>query len=89
MHRSFACGNVPIIANSKNSATKQFALIPESLFKAGDSTDLAKKIDFWIEHEDYRKEMEIKYSQSAEKYRLKDSIKKMEEMFEDAIRECK
>ena len=33
--------------------------------------------------------MELKYSQNAEKYRLKDSIKKMEEMFEDAIREYK
>lgn len=86
---AFACGNVPIIANSKNSATKQFALVPESLFEAGNSTDLANKIDFWIENEAYRKEMEIKYSESAENYRLKDSIKKMEEMFEDAIRECK
>lgn len=86
---AFACGNVPIIANSPNSATKQFALVKESLFESGNSTDLANKIDFWIENEDYRKEMELKYSQSAEKYRLKDSIKKMEEMFEDAIREYK
>ena len=86
---AFACGNVPIIANSPNSATKQFALVKESLFEAGNSTDLANKIDFWIENEDYRKEMELKYSQNAEKYRLKDSIKKMEEMFEDAIREYK
>mgnify|MGYP000012458016 FL=1 len=86
---AFACGNVPIIANSPNSATKQFALVKESLFEAGNSTDLANKIDFWIENEDYRKEMELKYSQSAEKYRLKDSIKKMEEMFEDAIKEYK
>ena len=86
---AFACGNVPIIANSPNSATKQFALVEESLFEAGNSLDLAQKIDFWIEHEDYRKEMELKYSQSANKYRLKDSIKKMEEMFKDAIREYK
>ena len=85
---AFACGNVPIIANSPNSATKQFALVPESLFEAGNSTDLASKIDFWIENESYRKEMEYKYAQSAEKYRLKNSIIKMEEMFEDAIREC-
>ena len=84
---AFACGNVPIIANSKNSATKQFALVPESLFNAGDSRDLASKIDFWIENEDYRKKMEVKYSENAEKYRLKDSIREMEEMFEDAIRE--
>ena len=67
----------------------QFALIPQSLFEAGSSTSLAKKIDFWIENDDYRKEMEIKYSQSAERYRLKNSIIKMEEMFKDAIRECK
>ena len=86
---AFACGNVPIIANSPNSATKQFSLVNESLFEAGNSTDLANKIDFWVENEDYRKEMELKYSQSAEKYRLKNSIKKMEEMFEDAIREYK
>ena len=86
---AFACGNVPIIANSPNSATKQFALIPESLFEAGNSNSLASRIDFWIENEKYKKEMELKYSQSAENYRLKNSIKKMEEMFEDAIRECK
>ena len=86
---AFACGNVPIIANSKNSATKQFALVKESLFEAGNSDDLANKIDFWIEHEDYRKEMEIKYSKHAENYRLKNSIVKIEEMFNDAIRECK
>ena len=86
---AFACGNVPIIANSKNSATKQFALVKESLFEAGNSQDLANKIDYWIEHEDYRKEMEIKYSKHAENYRLKNSIIKIEEMFNDAIRECK
>lgn len=84
---AFACGNVPIIANSPLSATKQFALVEESLFKPGNSDDLAKKIDFWIENESYRKEMEIKYSKSAEKYRLQNSIKKIEEMFNDAIRE--
>lgn len=84
---AFACGNVPIISNSPNSATKQFALTKESLFEAGNSTDLANKIDFWLEHENYRKEFEIKYSQSADKYRLSKSIKKIEEMFEDAIGE--
>lgn len=84
---AFACGNVPVIANSPNSATKQFALVEESLFEAGNSADLAKKIDFWIENENYRKEMELKYAQSANNYRLKDSIRKMEEMFEDEIRE--
>ena len=84
---AFACGNVPVISNSPYSATKQFALVKESLFEHGNSDDLTRKIDFWLENEDYRKEMEQKYAQSAEKYRLKNSIQKIEEMFEDAIRE--
>ena len=86
---AFACGNVPIIANSRNSATKQFALVKESLFEAGNSQDLANKIDYWIEHEDYRKKMEKEYSKNADNYRLKNSIIKIEEMFNDAIREYK
>lgn len=86
---AFACGNVPIIANSKNSATPQFALVEESLFIPGDSDDLAKKIDFWIEHPEYKKEMEKKYAESAENYRIVNSIKKIEEMFENAISDAR
>lgn len=84
---AFACGIVPIIANSKRSATPQFALDDRSLFEAGNSDDLAKKIDYWIEHDDERKEMEYKYSEYAENYRIEKSMKKIEGMFEDAIRE--
>lgn len=84
---AFACGIVPIIANSKRSATPQFALDDRSLFEAGNSDDLAKKIDYWIEHEDERKEMEYKYAEHAENYRIEKSMKKIEGMFEDAIRE--
>lgn len=86
---AFACGIVPIIANSKRSATPQFALDDRSLFEAGNSDDLAKKIDYWIEHDDERKEMEYKYSEHAENYRIEKSMKKIEGMFEDAIREIR
>lgn len=82
---AFACGLVPIIANSSNSATPQFALNENSLFEAGNSEDLAKKIDYWIENPIEKKQMEIEYSKSAEKYRLSNSIKQIERMFEDAI----
>ena len=86
---AFACGIVPIISNSKRSATPQFALDERSLFEAGNSDDLAKKIDYWIEHEDERKQMEYKYSENAENYRIEKSMKKIEAMFEDAIKENK
>lgn len=82
---AFACGNVPIIANSKKSATPQFALDERSLFEAGNSLDLAKKIDYWLDNINERKQMEIKYAESAEKYRLSHSIKLMEEMLHESI----
>lgn len=84
---AFACGIVPIIANSKKSATPQFALDERSLFEAGNSDDLVQKIDYWIENEVERKNMEIKYAEHAENYRIEKSMKKIEGMFEDAIRE--
>ena len=84
---AFACGNVPVIANSKNSATPQFSLHENSLFIPGDSKDLARKIDFWIENPELKHEMELKYSKSAEKYRLDNSISQIERMFEDEISE--
>jgi 1,2-diacylglycerol 3-alpha-glucosyltransferase len=84
---AFAGGLVPVIANSKKSATPQFAVDERSLFRTGDSTDLARKIDYFIEHPDERRELEHKYSELAEKYRLDDCVRKAEEMFEDAVNE--
>ncbi len=47
---AFACGLVPVIADSPRSATPQFALDERSLFPAGDADALAQRIDWWIEH---------------------------------------
>lgn len=84
---AFACGIVPVIANSPYSATPQFALTENSLFNPADSTHLAQRIDYWIEHPIERREMEIRYADSANQYRLRGSIQKIEEMFQDAINE--
>lgn len=84
---AFACGLVPVIAQSPRSATPQFALDERSLFPAGDSAALAKRIDYWIEHTEERKEMEKRYARHAENYSLEHSILQTEEMFRMAIRE--
>lgn len=67
---AFSSGLVPIIADSPQSATPQFALEEHSLFRAGDAQDLARKIDWWIEHPQRRAEMGKAYSISGEKYAL-------------------
>ncbi len=83
---AFATGLVPIIANSNLSATPQFALDHRSLFKPGDPQHLAAKIDYWIEHPDKRQEMEHKYAQYADKYRLSSSVEQFEQMLYDAVK---
>lgn len=86
---AFACGLVPVIADSPRSATPQFALDERSLFPAGDSEQLSKRIDWWIEHPRERQEMERRYAEHAKQYALDRSIEKTEDMFRMAIEEQK
>ena len=84
---AIACGIVPVIATGKKSATPQFALDERSLFEAGNASDLANKIDYWIENSEERKRMEHEYALSAEKYSIDKSMEQIEVMFYDAIKE--
>lgn len=82
---AFACGLVPIISNSDRCAARQFAIDERSLFIHGDSEDLAKKIDYWIEHEDEKKKMETQYAELAKQYSIDASVNKFERFLQRAI----
>lgn len=82
---AFSTGLVPIISDSKKSATSQFALDERSLFKAGDCVNLSEKIDYWYEHSHERELMEIEYSKFGDKFNLDRCVYKIEEMFKEAI----
>jgi glycosyltransferase involved in cell wall biosynthesis len=82
---AFATGLVPIIADSPLSATPQFALDARSLFRAGDSADLVRHLDWWIDHPKARAEMGHTYAQLGERYRLDHCVSRFEGMLEEAI----
>ncbi len=84
-----ACGLVPVISDSKLSATPQFALDERSLFRNDDPDDLAAKIDFWYENKDERLKMSGIYAASAKKYSLDNSLALAEKMFRDQINDKK
>lgn len=86
---AISCGRVPVIANTKKSAAAQFALDNRSLFKGEDSEDLKNKIEYWIENEDERKKMELKYSESTSKYKLSYSIERFTDFLKEAINDHK
>lgn len=84
---AFAMGLVPVISNSPLSATRQFALDSRSLFEAGNPQALAERIDYWIEHEGERHQMEKCYAEHAKNYHLKDCVIQFEQMLQKEIRD--
>ncbi len=84
---AFACGLVPVISDSPKSATPGFALDGHCLFRPDDPDDLAREIDFWVEHPEFRAGMSEKYAQYAEQFRVERCAAKMEQMFREVAAE--
>ena len=82
---AFATGLVPVISDSELSATGQFALDERSLFRAGDPKDLARVIDYWLDHPQEKAKMEKVYAESAKNYDIEHSVTLFEEMLQEAI----
>lgn len=82
---AFATGLVPVIANSEVSATPQFALDGRSLFLPGSPKDLARAIDYWLDHPNERNYMGELYRVAAKTYSLANSVRMFEEMLSEEI----
>ena len=82
---AFARGLVPLIADSEKSATPQFALTKNCLFRPDDPKNLAKHIDYFIEHEKERKVLEKRYAEYAERFALEKCVTMAEGMFRTAM----
>lgn len=80
---AITCGLVPVINDSPRSAAGSFALDERSKFD-GTPEDLAKKIDYWIEHPDERKAASERYIEYSERFCITKCIDMMEKMFAEA-----
>ncbi|WP_051614403.1 glycosyltransferase [Acholeplasma equifetale] len=84
---AIAAGLVPVIANSKKSATPQFALTEKNLFKPNDENSLRERIEFFIENPLEKEKLRIQYQSFSNKYRLDYSINLFEEMLRLSIQD--
>lgn len=84
---AIACGLVPIIANSPRSATRYFALDERNLFHNKDAKDLAKRIDYWIDHPEEKKKLAEQYKGFVEQHEYEHCMDRMEQMLTDAVKE--
>jgi 1,2-diacylglycerol 3-alpha-glucosyltransferase len=81
---AFACGLVPVISDSKRSATSQFALEPRNLFRAGDPSSLAARIDEWIEDPRGLAAASETYARYGRLYSIERSVRAIERVYQRA-----
>lgn len=77
---AIATGMVPVIADSKKSATRKFALDDRCIYKSKDVDDLARRIDYWIEHPEEKKALQDKYQQFIKQFDFEECMDRMEKM---------
>ena len=78
---AFSCGLVPVISDSPRSATGQFALGPTNLFRSGDPSSLAERIDGWIDDPTALDAASETYARYAELYPVERSVKAIERVY--------
>ncbi|MCQ2742831.1 MAG: glycosyltransferase [Bacilli bacterium] len=83
---AIACGLTPVLSDSKQAAIRYFALEPNNLFKHKNPRDLAKKIDYWIEHPEEKKANSKKYLGFSRRFDFDLAMDSMEKMFSDTAK---
>ncbi|MFC3740451.1 glycosyltransferase [Paractinoplanes deccanensis] len=78
---AFSCGLVPVISDSRRSATGQFALEERNLFRAGDPDALAERIDGWIEDPEGRAAASETYARYGQLFSVDRSVKAIERVY--------
>ena len=82
---AISCGLVPVIADSPRSATRFFALDDKNLFHFNDSKDLARKIDYWINHPEEKARYSNRYLGYTRQFEQEHCMEEMEKMILETI----
>lgn len=80
-----ACGLVPIINNSPTSAATKYAIDDKNLFNHNDASDLAAKIDYWLDNPAKRQERCDEYINFTDKWNLDKCMDDMENMLKHVV----
>lgn len=86
---AIACGKLTICSSSKKSATSNYVVDERCIFKNRDPEDLARVIDYWIDHPEEKRKCEEKYLNSSTAFNQELCMKKMEEMMVEIANEKK
>lgn len=80
---AIACGKLVVVSSSKLSATKDFAVNEKCVFKKRNPKDLARVIDYFIEHKDEKELYEKEYLKNSILFDQDTCMQKMEDMIKE------
>lgn len=86
---AISCGKLTIVSDSTKSATRYFAVDKKCIFKNRNPKDLARVIDYFIEHPNESKKIANLYLQSENIQSQQDCLKQMEQMMLEVVNENK
>ena len=78
---------MPVISDSKRSATRNFALDERNLFNCNDPADLARKIDYWLDHPEEREKCSERYLGYTRRFDRDACMNEMEKMIIDIVKQ--
>lgn len=82
---AFCCGKVPIISDSKYSATNHFSLSQHCLFKAGDHNSLKNQIEYFMEHPEEVEKLSKEYIEYGKQFNIDFKVEELSKMMEHEI----
>lgn len=77
-------GRAVVVSDSPRSAASSFAADGRSLYRAGSASDLARRIDYWIEHPTEREAAGKRYAECGCAVDAERCMDEMERMFAEA-----
>lgn len=80
---------VPVISDSRLSATNSFSLTENSLFIAGDASSLTEKIEYWIDNPAEKASYSKKYAEKTDAMRVEATVQDLVKLYQDALKKQK
>lgn len=83
---AICCGALPLLSDSPKAAVSEYSRNTHCVFKCGDDEDLAKHIDWFIEHPEESAQIKTLYNDFYKNYNFEHCMDRMEQMIKDAYR---
>ncbi|MDH7499069.1 MAG: glycosyltransferase, partial [candidate division NC10 bacterium] len=82
---ALGCGTPALISDAPHSASRQFAISPDFLFRPGDPDDLARRLDLLLEDPERLRAARRRCLELARGYSFEESVRRLEAVYRRVV----